>query len=79
MRVGSGHSLGNRRENEGEKFSVPSVSFTMRYKKGDGEWASTESFGRNDLPKLQIVAGKAYEYLCRPEAAQPQETKAAGS
>jgi len=68
----------NERENQGGKFSVGSVSFARRYKKADGQWASSESFGKNDLPKLQIVAGKAYEYLNESKVGQPQETEASG-
>lgn len=44
-------------------FTVKSVTFSRRYKKSDGEWDSTSSFRKNDLPKLQVVCQQAYEYL----------------
>lgn len=50
-------------------FTVESVTFSRRYKKSDGEWDSTSSFRKNDLPKLQVVCQQAYEFL---NAKQPQ-------
>ncbi len=44
-------------------FTVESVTFSRRYKKSDGEWDSASSFRKNDLPKLQVVCQRAYEYL----------------
>jgi len=62
----------NRREGQGGAFNVRSVTLSRRYKKADGEWASTESFNKNDLPKLQVAAAKAYEYLNELKVDQPQ-------
>lgn len=39
------------------------VSFERVYKDKKGEWQSTASLRVNDLPKAQVVLGKAYEYL----------------
>lgn len=50
-------------------FTVESVTFSRRYRKSDGEWDSTSSFRKNDLPKLQVVCQQAYEFL---NAKQPQ-------
>jgi hypothetical protein len=36
------------------------VTFTRSYKDGD-EWKTSDSFGRDDLPKLILAAQKAYE------------------
>lgn len=38
------------------------ISIVRRYNK-DGEWKSSSSFRVMDLPKVALVAGKAYEYL----------------
>ena len=38
------------------------VTFTRIYKDGE-EWKNTDSFGRDDLPKLILAAQKAYEGL----------------
>lgn len=34
-----------------------------RYKDSDGEWQSSGSFGRNDIPLVQHVLAKAYAYI----------------
>jgi len=38
------------------------VTFSRLYKDGD-KWKSSDSFGRDDLPKLMFVAEKAYEWI----------------
>jgi hypothetical protein len=38
------------------------VTFTRLYKDGD-KWKSSDSFGRDDLPKLALVTQKAYEWI----------------
>jgi hypothetical protein len=45
------------------KAKVKKVSFQKRYKRSDGEWASTNSLDLNDIPKAILVLQKAYEYL----------------
>ena len=53
----------NEIEREGKTVKVPKVSITKRYMDKNDEWKSTQSFGINDLPKVTMVAMKAYEYL----------------
>jgi len=53
----------NEQTTSDETFTIESVTFSRRYKKNDGQWDSTSSFRRNDLPKLEVVCRKAYEYL----------------
>ena len=60
-------TVGNRR------FTVASVTFSRRYKKSNGDWDSTTSFGRNDLPKLKIVCDRAYKYLNTKEPDEERE------
>lgn len=43
-----------------KKFSV---QIQRTYKDKDGEFQRTNSFGENDLPKLALVAQRAYEFL----------------
>ena len=38
------------------------VTFTRFYKDGE-QWKNSDSFGRDDLPKLILAAQKAYEGL----------------
>lgn len=47
---------------DGKTIDVYSVNIDRSYKDGD-EWKTTSSFKLNDLPKVQLVAAKAYEYL----------------
>ena len=44
------------------------VTFNRLYKQGD-QWASTESFGRDDLLLLAKVADHTHSWIC----SQPQE------
>ena len=50
---------------QGNKFSVYTVAFERSHKDRDGNWKSTNSLRVNDIPKLQLVAQEAYEYLVR--------------
>jgi hypothetical protein len=56
-------------------FTVESVTFSRRYKKNDGQWDSTSSFRKNDLPKLEVVCRKAYEFLNTKETKQEPEVE----
>jgi hypothetical protein len=45
------------------------VTFRRMYKDGD-KWKYTESFGREDLPKIGLLAPKAYEWMFTSSAAE---------
>lgn len=47
----------------GEKTEFKTISLQRRYKDKDGEWQTSNSMRINDLPKVALVAEKAYEYL----------------
>ena len=47
-------------DKEGEYWTI---SVDRRYKDKEGNWKSTNSLRVNDLPKMALVASKAYEYL----------------
>ncbi len=47
----------------GTELDFFSVQLERRYKDKSDQWHSTNSFGVNDLPKAQLLLGKAYEYL----------------
>lgn len=53
------------KDRQGNSFSVYTVSFERSYKDRDGQWKSTNSLRVNDIPKLQLVASEAYEFLVR--------------
>ncbi len=48
---------------KGEPTEYRTVSFERRYKDKTDQWQSTHSLRLNDLPRAQLVLGKAYEYL----------------
>jgi hypothetical protein len=47
----------------GEETEFNTISVDRRYADKDGNWQSTNSLRTNDLPKLQAVLRKAYDYL----------------
>lgn len=49
------------RDQAGEN-TFHNVTFSRLYKDGES-WKSSDSFGRDDLPKLVLVAEKAYEWI----------------
>ena len=58
-------------------FTIESVTFSRRYRKSDGQWDSVSSFRKNDLPKLEVVCRKAYEFLNTKETEQELKTEGA--
>jgi len=53
----------NRREFNGKQAVFKTIALERSYKDKEGNWQNTSSFRVNDLPKLQLVTTKAYEYL----------------
>ena len=39
------------------------VTIGRSYKDGNDEWNETNSFGRDDLPKVRLVSDQAYGYI----------------
>ncbi len=54
-----------------EKFTVRTVSFQRSYLDKEGNWQTTNSLKVNDIPKAQLVLGKAYEFLTSNSFADP--------
>jgi len=50
----------------GKPVQMQKVSVQKSYKDKDG-WKNTNSYDINDLPKLALVANKAYDYLTAKE------------
>jgi hypothetical protein len=42
---------------------VHAVSIERRYQDKEGDWQSTNNMRMNDLPKVRLLADKAYEFL----------------
>ena len=47
----------------GRTIRVLKASVERRYKDKDGQWKSSNSFGRNEIPLVQYVLGKAFEAI----------------
>ena len=65
----------NQRKVDNRTFSVESVTLTRRFKNGEGEWDSSSSFGKNDIPKIRVVCQKAYEYMNSGESEEESEAQ----
>ena len=65
---------GEEREEEGRTVVRHTVRIQKRYlDKDSGEWRTTEYFFPNDLPRLCLVAEKAFEYIAL-SASSPRPT-----
>ena len=64
----------NEQTGDDGTFTVEVVRFSRRYKNSEGKWRSSASFRKNDLPKLEVVCRKAYEFLNVREVAKETET-----
>ena len=47
----------------GRKVPILKATIDRRYKDKDGQWKSSGSFGRNEIPFVQYVLGKAFEAM----------------
>ncbi len=66
----------NEQESNGQTFKIPSVTIRKSYTdQQTGEWKEASSFKGADLPKLQIVLEKAYEY-CVTRAYETKDEQA---
>ena len=50
-------------EKEGVTVVRHSVRIQKRFRQDDGEWKNTDYFFPEDLPRLQLVTAKAFEYI----------------
>ena len=57
----------NETVKDGETVKFNTISIERRYKDEKDEWKSTSSLRINDLPKMALVANKAFEYLALQE------------
>lgn len=57
----------NEIEKNGQQLTTHAVQVVRTYKDGD-EFKSTSRFGLGDLPRVQLVAAKAFEFLSLRDA-----------
>ena len=68
----------NEIEKDGQIRQMDSVRVEGTYRDGEGNWHASSSFLRGDLPKLELVVRKAYEYLALRER-DPAEEESLGA
>ena len=56
----------NRKDGERARYNV---TFSKRYRDAEGQWKTTQSFGRNDLLVLAKVADQAHSQIVELEQA----------
>lgn len=54
--------------NEAGEHVFHKVATQKIYKEKDGEWKTTNSLGRDDLPVAQMLIGRAWEYILDKES-----------
>jgi hypothetical protein len=64
----------NEAEVNGQTVVRYSAQIQKQYRKNDGTWHTTNSFFQQDLPKLQLVAAKTFEFLALKESADIEES-----
>ncbi len=52
---------------DGNLLVKHSVQIQKRYRDKEGNWQDTNYYFANDLPKLQLVVAKAYEFIALNE------------
>jgi len=50
-----------------------SVTFSRSYKDNTNSWKNTNNFRESDLPKLNLVSQKAFEYLSMKQESESDE------
>ena len=53
----------NEKERDGNTVLQHSVRIQKQYRNDEGDYQNTDYFFPDDLPKLQLVAQKSYEYI----------------
>ncbi len=53
----------NEKERDGQTVLQDSVRIQKQFRNDEGDYQNTDYFFPDDLPKLQLVAQKAYEYI----------------
>jgi len=65
----------NEREKDGQKFTTHTIRVERTYKDADGNWQATNGFRQADLPNLELLARKAFEFLSMREREPQDETE----
>ena len=63
----------NEVEKDGQIIVRHSVRIQKQFKNEDGDYQETPYFFPDDLPKLQLVAAKSFEYITLKESTDVEE------
>ncbi len=72
LRGVSASVFANQGKSDGREITFHKVSLQRSYKDGD-EWKQTTSFGRDDLPIVNLVMKRAWEFILDMEASRGKE------
>ena len=61
-------------DKNGQTVVRHSVRIQKQFRKEDGDYENTEYYFRDDLPKLILVAQKAFEYIALKESQDAEES-----
>jgi len=61
-------------DKDGQAIVRHSVKIQKQYRKEGGDYKNTEYYFRDDLPKLILVAQKAFEYIALKESQDAEES-----
>ncbi len=64
-------------QNQAGDHTRYSVTFSKSYRDADGQWKTTQSFGRNDLLVLAKVADQAHSRIIELQQAQEESEEEA--
>ena len=57
----------------GRKISVLKATVERRYKDANGEWKSSQSFGRQEIPLVRWCLDKAFDLMLEEQGSQAEE------
>jgi hypothetical protein len=57
----------------GRKISVLKATVERRYKDASGEWKSSQSFGRQDIPLVRWALDKAFGLMIEEQSSQAED------
>jgi hypothetical protein len=63
----------NEVQQQGQTVVRHSVRIQKQFRKEDGSYEDTLYYFRDDLPRLALVAQKAYEFIVLRESSEPEE------
>jgi len=64
----------NEIEKDNEKHTRYSVQIQKQFRRDDGSWQLTNTYFPEELPKIQLLAAKSYEFIALQESQDMEES-----